>query len=330
MPRKPGRAASDVESLPPEVRFKLLLRATQQLRRRFAADRGIRSVAFGYKHTAGELTRTLCVRFYVRRKIVRPGEARAIPKSIRVRVQHEGVRYAFTVPTDIIEAPGIDRLETHAKRPKLAPSIFNTTNPNEYGTATALVTDAAGGTSLLTAAHVAACVLLSPSAALGTAVDSDNAPGVGTLAAYPAVGASGIDAAIVELSPGTDGRSLVPRPNGAPVAKVCPESESILLDPGSFTMYSFRRTRSMTFQAAHPDFTVSDIYAEGPVTFPLILEFECGAEGGDSGSMVVDGAGRAVGMHIMGMKGDARYGYSVPIGRVLAGVRPGVTLGLAY
>ena len=324
------RSVAGIDDLAPELRFNVLLRATVQMQKKMLSeDLGIKGVAFGYKETAGELTRQLCVRFYVRKKIVRPGAVRSIPRVLRVRVQHKGVRYAFAVPTDLIEAPGIDRLETHAKRPKLAPSIFHSTNPNEYGTATALVADPSGTRYILSAAHVVACVLRAPPVVLDSLIDSDTKPGVGTLNAYPMVGSSGIDAAVVRPAL-TSPETLVPRPGDVPVTVECPESELFLQDPGGFTMYSFRRTRSMTLHAVHPNFTVKDVYAEGPVTLPLIFEFQCGAEGGDSGSLVVDAHGRGVGMHIMGMKGESQLGYSVPIRRVLNGVVPGTRFTLAH
>ena len=65
---------------------------------------------------------------------------------------------------------------------------------------------------------------------------------------------------------------------------------------------------------AHP---VKGHYAAGTVVFRTLIHFEASTTGGDSGALVVDSQGRAVGMHILGVAED-RVAFALPMEEMLA------------
>src|SRR5262245_58716642 len=134
-----------------------LTRAAERARRRYGRGRGVLGVGTGLKYVGGRPRDLLCVQFYVRRKLRRPGRRR-LPRFVYARRRDGSIDRSRPVPTDVIE---LRRLGFACRAGEPIEAL------GELGTLTLLFRNKAardGGHYVLTCAHVAGDVGQSPPA----------------------------------------------------------------------------------------------------------------------------------------------------------------------
>ena len=153
MPRSGRRATRGVPGAPRERAA--LRRAADACRRRYAGYPNVIGVGTGLKYVGGRARDLLCVQFYVRRKVARPGEGR-LPRFVWARRRDGSIVRSRRVPTDVIE---LRRLGFACRSGEPVEAL------GEAGALTLLFRNKAPGAArhyVLTCAHVAGDVRQSP------------------------------------------------------------------------------------------------------------------------------------------------------------------------
>jgi hypothetical protein len=289
--------------------------------RRWKTQTGALFLGIGRRKRRGNIVDEWCVKFYVRRKSRRPAKGRTIPQYITIRITSEGKRHALRLPTDVVSIPPLRPMAVHAAK---VAYIYNENSPNQQGSVAAVVEIADSGQRyLLTAGHVAARLSEVATANPGERILDEEGNLVGNLAYAPDLTRIPTDAALIRPA-GDSAAGLPRRIDGRPVTEVCPLGGLHKGGPGGYKMLSWIDERFTFWIGWAYDIAVK--YKAGTITFPRLLEFDCSATGGDSGSLVVDEQNRAIGMHILGIEG--RTSFCLPIEVILETCTPGGPLRL--
>jgi hypothetical protein len=300
---------------PARLRHAILERCAAQLGRAYRKSARSVGVGIGCRQRSGRVEPEWCVKFYVPKKVKRPRHQEPLPRFRDLRVSVAKKRYSVRVPIDVVEVGGV----------KLQGFVFNEKAPTDIGAPCAVVADSSGNERLLAAGHVVARNAKMRHAALGEPVCASGGAEIGTLDASPDMNVAPIDAALVHCT--GDARAVLPRDGAAPVTRTASLDEVNAANHEGYRLLSWVESRPCRFVAVVKDFVIANTYAAGPVTFPLLMQFEAECHRGDSGALVVDAKGRGVCMHVLGTDADdnpaEKISFGVPLSAIFEAITPG-------